>query len=446
MTPEFTFAATLALAFGAFSASGQDRDHDKKWINGYYPQWKVYSNFFEKQLVTSGTADKLTFLTYAFADIRADANGKPRCATFDEYADFQYHFTQDTSVDHTNDSFNAGALSGNFHQLQELKERYPDLKIVLSIGGASAGTASFEAAAKKENREAFVRSCIEGFVEGNFGETTGLQPIWDPTFSEQPALTITPVPGIFDGFDIDWEFPTGSEKQEYVELLKEFRRQLDCKKPGGILSAALPAGEQNFSLFNLPATARELTFINLETYDYHGPWENETGFVAPLYQTEFDPYTNLNVNFTVQAYLAAGVSPEKILLGIPFYGYGWTVNSGAPANQNGAYVPATPLPAQPNVPPPNPPYSTEEYNYIVTNLLPIYEMFRDPATKTPWLYDSVNTHNFFTYDDPESIHKKMEYANANGLRGAFVWELTGDLPDGDLLKTIFWGLRERPRD
>ncbi len=447
MRPKSLLHISFALVCGALLLSAQDweRGGDRKWINGYYPQWKVYSNFYPKLLVTSGTAGKLSSLTYAFAVIRADANGNPRCATADEYADFQYLFTVNTSVNHTNDS-PAPALAGNFHQLQQLKERYPNLKITVSIGGGSAPTAAFTAAADPKNRRAFVHSCIEGFIDGNFASTTGLKPVWEPTASEQPPIDITPVRGIFDGIDIDWEWPTGAQKEEYVAFLQEFRKQLDRVRPGLILTAALPPGEQNFSLMDLPGIARHVNYINLENYDYNGPWENTTGFVAPLYQTEYDPDPNLNVNYTVQAYLAAGVPPEKILLGIPFYSYGWTVTSSPQAlAQNGRYVPATPLPAQPNTPPPNPPYNTEEYNYIVTNLLPNYEMFRDPTTKTPWLFDPVNTLNFFTYDDAESIHEKMEYANRNQLGGAAIWELTGDLPDGQLVKTIFYGLREGPR-
>ncbi len=443
MRPKSLFRITVALISGALFVSAQEWDGGghQKWINGYYPQWKVYSNFYPKLLVTSGTAARLNSVTYAFAVIRADANGKPRCATADEYADYQYLFTVNTSVNHTNDPA-APALAGNFHQLQQLKERYPNLKILISIGGGSAPTAAFTAAADAKNRTAFVRSCIEGFIAGNFGMTTGLKPIWESGASEQPAINITPVPGIFDGIDIDWEWPTGAQKEEYVAFLEEFRKQLNRVRPGLILSAALPPGEQNFSLMDLPRIARHVNYINLENYDYNGPWENSTGFVAPLYQTQYDPDPNLNVNYTVQAYLAAGVPPEKILLGIPFYSYGWTVMLSAQAlAQNGQYVAATPLPPQPNNPPPNPPYNTEEYNYVVTNLLPIYEMFRDPITKTPWLFDPVNTLNFFTYDDAESIHKKMEYANANQLRGAAIWELTGDLPDGELVKTIFQGLR-----
>jgi chitinase len=445
MRPKSLFHLTLALITGAFLVSAQDGDEggQKKWINGYYPQWKVYSNFYPKLLVTSGTAARLNSVTYAFAVIRADAKDKPRCATADEYADYQYLFTVNTSVNHANDA-PPPELAGNFHQLQELKERYPNLKVVISIGGGSAPTAAFTAAADAKNRSAFVRSCIEGFIEGNFGITTGLKPIWEPTASEQPPIKITRVPGIFDGIDIDWEWPTAAQKEEYVAFLEEFRRQLDKVWPGLILSAALPPGEQNFSLMDLPGIARRVNYINLENYDYNGPWENSTGFVAPLYQTQYDPNPTLNVNYTVQAYLGAGVPPEKILLGIPFYSYGWTVIASERAlAQNGQYVPATPLPAQPNTPPPNAPYNTEEYNYVVTNLLPIYEMFRDPITKTPWLFDPVNTLNFFTYDDAESIHQKMQYAKANQLRGAAIWELTGDLPDGELVKAVFYGLRER---
>ena len=184
MRPKLPFRTIIALVSGALLVSAQDWNggSPQKWINGYYPQWRVYSNFYPKLLIASGTAAKLNFLTYAFAVIRADANGNPRCATADEYADFQYLFTADTSVNHNNDSA-APALAGNFHQLQELKEQYPNLRIVLSIGGGSAPTAAFTAAADPKNRRAFVRSCIDGFIEGNFARTTGLTPVWDPTSS-----------------------------------------------------------------------------------------------------------------------------------------------------------------------------------------------------------------------------------------------------------------------
>jgi chitinase len=302
-----------------------------------------------------------------------------------------------------------------------------------------------------------VSDCINSYVNGNFSNTTGLAPIFDTGFSEQPLITpaIGPVPGIFDGFDIDWEFPTQpQDRANFVALLKEFRKQLDALGPGHLLSAALPAGEQNFSLINLPAAAAQLNFINLETYDYSGPFNNHTGFVAPLRQTEFDPSTTFNVNFTVQSYLAAGVPAEKILLGIPFYSYGWAITGTSAPGQNGQFVAAV----NPNAPnsgnPPN--YAgtvaiqlnpalagvaaTEPDSYLLLKVLPFEQLFRDPVTDTPWAFDGLN---FWTYDDPVSIRKKMRYARKNDLGGASIFEVPDQLPDGSLVDAVYYGLDEK---
>ena len=87
----------------------------------------------------------------------------------------------------------------------------------------------------------------------------------------------------------------------------------------------MPAGQQKFSLIDLPAVAEQVHFVNLLTFDYSGPFNNHTGFVAPLVQTQFDPSIEFNVTFTVDRYLQAGVPADKILFEIPFYAYGWAI-------------------------------------------------------------------------------------------------------------------------
>ena len=76
---------------------------------------------------------------------------------------------------------------------------------------------------------------------------------------------------------------------------------------------------------DLPGAAGQVDFVNLLTFDYNGPFNNHTGFVSPLVQTLFDPSTQFNVTFTVESYLNAGVPANKILMGIPFYSYGWAI-------------------------------------------------------------------------------------------------------------------------
>jgi chitinase len=453
-------AGILALAMPAVQAQLNDSDHHdrdhRKVLSTYVQNFHVFSGNFLRRLVNNGAAAKLDLVVHAFVDIRADAQGNPHCAAFDEFADYQFFFDQTRSVDGSVDSFAPGALRGQVHQLQELKALFPHLKILASIGGFSAGVNGFEAAAATPaSRKAFVADCIHSYVQGNFSGTTGLAPIFDTGFSEQPLITppIGPVPGIFDGFDIDWEFPNQpQDRANFVALLREFRTQLDALGKGHILTAALPAGEQNFSQIDLPGAAAQLDFVNLLTFDYNGPFNNHTGFVAPLVQTEFDPSATFNVTFTVDSYLQAGVPADKILMGIPFYSYGWAITGISSPGQFGQFVAAV-NPINPSSG--NPPNyagtvaiqldpalagvaSTETHTFIDLNVLPFSQLFREPKAQTPYAFDGLN---WWTYEDSRSIAIKARFARERHLRGMFIFEEPDELPDGGLLNAIARGLR-----
>ena len=368
-------------------------------INGYYPEWATYDNFNVKNLVTSHTARKLTHLTYAFGAV---ANNQ--CALTDIYADIQQVFTADTSVDGRNDSSAPMALHGNFQQLAELKRQYPKLKIIMSI---QTSAAAFSEAAQPENRKAFVTSCMNMFIKGNF----------DPS--------VKPLPGLFDGIDIDWEYPVASDAQNLIAMFQEFRRQFAEVRPNLILTMASPAGSWAYDPIPLAAVSKELTFFNLMTYDYNGPWQNTTGPVAPMSESPLDPIPDdYTIERTVQGYFAAGVPPSKIVLGVPFYGYGW---EDVPDVNQGQFQPGTPVDQ-----------GGDAYSYIVT-LMPVYKQYRDPKTDVVWLF---NGNEYWTYDDPETIHVKMDYAWKKKLLGAMIWSLDNDTPDGQLMNAVYDGLAD----
>ncbi len=320
-----------------------------------------------------------------------------------------------------------------------LKRKYPNLKIVITIGGASLPPQAFSAmAATAVSRRHFVSSCISDYILGHFSGAFGQTPNqWESGVSVQgpPGPAVPDTPELRDGLEIDWEFPTKGDTDNFTALMKEFRTQLDAINKGRyLLSFDAPAGQWAFQYLNLRAVEEYCTYIDLMTYDYNGPWNNQTGFVAPLYQTKYDTDPTLNVAWTVDAYVAAGVPAHKILLGIPFYGYGWAASGGNPAEE-GQYETATPLAT-----------NTEGFNYILTSLLPAMQMFRDSTandgkTATPWLFDGAN---FWTYDDGQSIAQKMTFVREKDLGGAFAWEASGNLPDGDLSNIIFVGLRAIP--
>jgi chitinase len=397
-------AAIPLLAQQATNEPEDAEHHHTHKIVGYFPQWGVYGGYFVKNVITSGSATRLTHLDYAFANVVNN-----QCTSFDTYADYQYAFTADETVDGQPDSEDPNAFVGNFHQLKELKKLYPDMHIVMSIGGGSADPNAFSTAALPENRVAFVKSCVDMYIHGNFA----------PGLHE---------PGIFDGFDVDWEFPaTDADMTNFTALLKEFREQLDRVRPAMTLSIAAPAGSWAYQFIELKKIQHSLSYFNLMNYDFDGPWNYTTGFVAPLYRSLKDADLSNNADAAVQAYIELGVEPGKIVFGVPFYGYEWT---NVPNIDNGLFEPGTPEG-----------YGSE-YNYIVT-IESQFHKFRDPITKAPWLYDGTN---FWTYDDPVSLEFKMDYVRKYDLAGVMIWEISGDMPDGGLLKTLVNGLQPKPRD
>ena len=376
--------AALALAPHAWAAHPPH-------LAGYFPQWGLYNGFFVRNVVASGEAPVLTQIDYAFANV-----ARNRCASFDPYADYQAVIGARNSVDGIADNPQADTLMGNFHQLSKLKKLFPKIKLVMSIGGGGFA-APFQAAALPANREAFVASCIDMYIGGHIA----------------PGVE---APGLFDGFDIDWEYPLASDTANFTALLAEFRRQLDAVRPGLSLTIAASADSGNYQNLNLGVIPAYLDFVGVMTYDYNGPWNNFTGFGAPLYQPPLDPNAANNVDASVRGFLASGVPPAKIVIGLPFYGYSWF---RVPSGENGLYQGGAP--ANQGLP----------YWYIQT-IEASFPKFHDPVSDASWLYDG---RVFWTYDDPAAIALKMVYARDHGLGGAMVWELSNDTREALLLKT-----------
>jgi chitinase len=381
-------------------------------IIGYFSSWGIYArNYHVKTIVTSGSAEKLEVINYAFAGPFDN-----RCILADPQADTRRIYGAADGVDGQGNG--PDRIRGHYGQLLRLKSMYPDLKVLISIGGWTL-SADFSDAALPENREAFVASCIDMFIRGNL-----------------PNLEAGAAAGLFDGIDIDWEYPAApgrrgnvyrpEDTRNFTELLAEFRRQLDSIDPDLLLTIAAPAGEDRFSLMELDQIHPYLDWINVMAYDYHGAWEPQgpTDFHAPLFGPSEAP-GDLNVDKTVRAYLAAGVPAHKLNLGIPFYGRGWT---GVTDANHGLYQDA----AEPALGL----YEAGVNDYGALRRLDATE-FHDPATGGSWIFDGTT---FWAMDDPVAIGRKTEYVRSMDLGGVMFWELAGDTRDGELITAIFEGI------
>ncbi len=407
----------------------------ERMIVGYFAQWTIYRrDYLVRDVEASGAADALDVINYAFA--APDEN--LRCASLDTFADYGKRFDAGESVDGVADTV-AQPLKGNFNQLLKLKAMHPHLRVLLSLGGWTQSF-RFSDAALEENREAFVDSCIDMFIRGNVA----------------PGVSAA---GVFDGLDIDWEYPGScgetcdfrpEDRQNFVALLELFRTKLDAledeveqvtdTRPEYLLTIAAPAGQAQYDPIDLARIHGPLDWINVMTYDFHGGWESSgpANHQAPIYRSPCDATDADWSDKALQAYLGAGVPPSKLLLGVPFYGRGWrgvaSVNDGLCQSAGGV------------------PRGTYEKGVDDFEVLDAdgHPDFWDEATATHWTY---NGNEFWSYDDERSLGWKADYANGlrppDGatrptLRGVLFWELSGDAPDGRLLRSLRESLGTAP--
>jgi chitinase len=421
--------APMALGVPSFA---QDRPQGKI-LGGYFEEWSIYyAGYNIANMQQNGVADKLTHLIYAFANVTTTP--APACAIADSYADYQ-----DTGLPSVSGTPYPGPLYGNFAAIQQLEQLHPNLRVLISIGGASAAnTAAFSAAASTPaGRQALAASCIGMFIVGNIA----------------PGIT---APGLFSGINIDWEFPTATDTQNFTALLQEFRSQLNqlAATTGKLYSLSFdgPAGAQNYVNIDLAQAAKPVDFITIDGYNYAGSWDTQTNDASSLFDSSQDPDAGqgLDINATVNAYLKAGVPPSKYTMGVPLYGAGWT---GVPNVNHGLYQNSTgpsPVPLAngtglcPDLSGNTPGCDVlltpglATYSTLVNLMANGYSPYFDPRRVAVSLYDPT-LGTFYTFDNPLTATLKMIYVNTKvpgGLGGAYVWAVKDDDANGTMVKTM----------
>ena len=423
---------------------------------GYFVQWGIYGRqYFVKNLDTSGAAAKLDVVNYAFGNIDPTnltcLNGVTKGTTQDPEdpnqgdgagdadADYGRAFPASQSVNGQADD-GWGKLRGNFNQLKELKAKYPNLKVVMSLGGWTYSKYFSDVAATDASRKKFVQSCIDMYIKGNLPPSEG---------AGGPGVAA----GIFDGFDLDWEWPGSpdghpgnhwntADKANFTALIAEFRKELDAL--GGnhkLLTAFTPADSKKIAAgWDLPQVSKSLDIENIQGYDFHGSgsdnsWEpNRTGDQANLYPDPKSPYPNdFSIDGAVQLYLDAGVSSRKLTIGLPFYGRGWqqVADGGAHGEWQTANGAAPGQFAEEA--------GTRGYNNLITSV-PGLTVYHNDQTVATYGYTGANG-QWWSFDDTWSIGKKAAYIKSKHLLGAMIWEMSGDTPSGSLFGALTSGLQ-----
>ncbi|MFF3451571.1 glycosyl hydrolase family 18 protein [Streptomyces sp. NPDC002667] len=364
---------------------------------GYFTEWGIYGrNYNVKNLVTSGSAAKITHINYAFGNV---TNGQ--CAIGDSYADYDKAFTADQSVSGVADTWDQ-PLRGNFNQLRELKAKYPNLKVLWSFGGWTWSGGFAQAAT---NPAAFADSCYNL--------------VKDPRWAD-----------VFDGIDIDWEYPNAcglscdtSGAAAYKNLMQALRAKFGT---GNLVTAATTADGTSggkIDAADYAGASQYVDWYNVMSYDFFGAFaaQGPTAPHSPLTSYSGIPTPGFTTADAIAKFKSKGVPASKLLIGIGFYGRGWTgVTQAAPGGT--ATGPAAGTYEQ----------GIEDYKVLKTSC---------PSTGlvagTAYAYCG---NNWWSYDTPATIGTKMSWAKSQGLGGAFFWEFSGDTSNGELVSAINTGL------
>ncbi|MEU7137434.1 glycoside hydrolase family 18 protein [Streptomyces sp. NPDC046261] len=390
-------AATLlasALAAAPATADTPDDTAAGKRVVGYFTNWGVYErNYHVKNIETSGSAAKLTHINYAFGNV---TGGK--CAIGDAYADYDKAYDAAGSADGKADTWDNGALRGNFNQLRKLKKLHPNLKVVWSFGGWTWSGGFGEAA---KNPAAFAESCYNL--------------VKDPRWAD-----------VFDGIDIDWEYPNAcgltcdtSGRTAFRDMMAALRAKFGSRN---LVTAAITADASSggkIDAVDYAGAARYVDWYNPMTYDYFGAWEAKgpTAPHSPLTSYTGIPKAGFNSDATITKLTSLGIPSTKLLLGLGFYGRGWTgVTQSAPGGTATGPAKGT--------------YEAGFEDYKVLKA-------KCPATGTVAGTAYAKCGNdWWSYDTPSTIAGKMAYKNRQNLGGTFFWELSGDTANGELIKAI----------
>jgi chitinase len=289
------------------------------------------------------------------------------------------------------DSWNDVGLNayGSLKQFFLLKKRNRNLKVLLSIGGWTYAHEQkhFDApAASAAGRQRFADSCVQLIKDIGF-----------------------------DGIDVDWEYPSSPEQgTQFVQLLQAIRAAMDAYAatlPGNVkfdLTIAAPAGKSNYQYLPLQQIAEVVDFINLMAYDYSGSWDKCAGHQANLFPSP-DGCTPFSSSVAVGDYVAAGVPPHKIVLGMPLYGRAFVDTDGPGKNYSGVGDGS---------------WEKGIWDYKVLPKAGAEE-FEDDSVGASWSYDPASR-TMVSYDTVGMAVKKAAWIKEQGLGGAMWWETSGD--------------------
>lgn len=381
-----------------------------KKVMGYVAQWDLYDR---KYAIETIPGDKLTHIMYAFCLPNPNQ---------EDYNKLKENYPFPPKPYYPPPQLPEGAFAIHdeyaFEQqvpaLMALKQKYPHLKISISMGGWTLSWTMSKVMSSPTLRKQFIKSSVDAIIK--YG---------------------------FDGFDLDWEYPGKqgagynivdevNDKVNVATFFKELQSELKTRLPNKHIELSVACGANKKVIEQYKDAIQYLDYFNLMTYDFYGSWGNG-GHLSGLYQNpaQGNPEDGFNIDAAVTTSLA--ICPKsKLCIGVPFYARGWQSLQKDPNNPEAPIIFGVSTQG---------PGITKSQNAGGEPGLTCWKDLRDfigksnnieyfdEVAKVPYVYNST-TGETWTYDNPKSIQYKMQYLKEKDLAGLIIWQLSDDVRDG----------------
>jgi len=306
--------------------------------------------------------------------------------------------------------FNEKAVMSELVAFKQLKQQHPHLLILPSFGGWTLSQ-PFHGMAKSDSaRQQFVQSAV-ALIEKH---------------------------EVFDGIDIDWEYPGGGgnsqnilsgaqaqqEKQVFALLMQELRTGLDKLKQNTgreyQLTAAVSGSEAKTQAIDWQKTIPFMDYVFTMTYDF-AVGDGRAGHHTNLFSPDDKTHSTAGM---INNLLNAGIPESKLVVGVAFYGRGWLQSGWQKSHFNGVNRASS--------------IGSFTYKQLLEMPLDGYQYGYDENAQAAYLYHPEKD-AFISFDDKRSIAAKANWVKSKGLAGLFSWQIRQD--NGDLVSAMYENLK-----